>query len=101
MPGFIASVQRSLSVPLGFTHLYYICFLSGFFISAVVYTVLHYIFPAKAVQQWVKSSASPAVLMREYRDQWDGEVVDGIGGDAIETKAGKTVKVADEEVKDF
>lgn len=101
MPGFVASVQPSLSVPIGFTHLYYICFLSGFTISAAVYCTLHYVFPSKAVQEWVKGSLSSAVLIGEYRDQWDGEVVIGQMAENSDTDVGKTVKVADEGLRGY
>lgn len=54
-------------------HIYYICFLSGFAISAGVYSALHILFPVPAVVDFVARAPSARVLMEEYRDQWDGE----------------------------
>lgn len=73
MPGFVASVQTTLTVPLAFTHLYYISFLSGFAISAVVYCTLHLVFPASACKNFVERSPSASNLMAEFEDKWDGE----------------------------
>lgn len=72
MPGFVAAVQTSITVPIGLTHLYYICFLSGFAISAGVYCFLHFVFPAKMSQGFVKDGSSPAYLQRDYQERWDG-----------------------------
>jgi NCS1 family nucleobase:cation symporter-1 len=58
-------------VPIGLTHLFYICFLSGITISATVFIALHYFFPASSVREFVQSAPPPAVLMTEYREQWD------------------------------
>ncbi|KUJ07643.1 NCS1 nucleoside transporter family protein [Mollisia scopiformis] len=74
MPGFVASVQLLVSVPIGLTHLYYICFLIGFAISSGVYCLLHFIFPAKGLNDFVASSPSPRSLMAEYQERWDGEI---------------------------
>ena len=71
LPGFVSSIDLTLSFPIGLTYLYYICFLVGFAISASVYIVLHKLFPAHATQAFVKDAPVPAVLMREYRDSWD------------------------------
>lgn len=77
LPGFVAYVNSSIHVPLGLTHLYYICFLSGFVISATVYCTLHFLFPVPAVEHFVKNAPSPGLLMDEYRDRWDrGEEVE-------------------------
>jgi NCS1 family nucleobase:cation symporter-1 len=80
MPGFVASVQPSVTVPIGIIHLYYICFLVGFVISASLYCFLHFIFPAKSLQEFVKNGSTPASLMSQYQDRWDG---DGIGRENI------------------
>jgi NCS1 family nucleobase:cation symporter-1 len=52
-------------------HLYYICFLVGFAISAFVYCGLHFVFPATAVGKFVRSAPSPSILMAESREKWD------------------------------
>jgi len=74
MPGFIAAVKPSITVPKALTHLYYLCFLSGFAISASLYVFLHFVFPAKASQAFVKNGSTPASLMRKYQERWDGEI---------------------------
>jgi NCS1 family nucleobase:cation symporter-1 len=73
MPGFVAAVQPSITVPIGLTHLYYICFLAGFAISASIYCSLHFIFPARELKQFVENSPSAKELMVEYQERWDGE----------------------------
>ncbi|CAI7565782.1 unnamed protein product [Penicillium pancosmium] len=72
LPGFVAYVSPGISVPTGLTHLYYICFLSGLAISAVVYCTFHLLFPATAVRDFVSTAPPAPVLMREYRERWDG-----------------------------
>ncbi|KAJ6088641.1 Allantoin permease [Penicillium sp. IBT 16267x] len=73
LPGFIAYVNHNINVPVCFTHIYYICFLSGFAISAAVYSALHFLFPVAAVVDFVARAPSARLLMEEYRDQWDRE----------------------------
>lgn len=65
-------------MPLGLTHLYYICFLTGLSISAAVYVALHYLFPVKQVNQFVESAPPAGALMKEYREQWDEEAELGL-----------------------
>jgi len=96
LPGFIASVNSNVSVPIGLTHLYYICFLAGFAISASVYCFLHLVFPARRLQDFVVHAPPAKVLMEEYRSACDaadtriGEVVeDEPLGVEIEVDAGK------------
>jgi NCS1 family nucleobase:cation symporter-1 len=76
MPGFVSAVQPSVKVPIVLTHLYYICFLSGFVISAAVYCLLHFLFPAVALKDFVAESGSPKHIMKEYRDRWNGGIVE-------------------------
>lgn len=80
LPGFVASVNTSVTVPIGLTHLYYICFLTGFIISAAVFCILHWVFPVPEVQRFVESAGSVQVFVREYREEWDGsaEGVEGV-----------------------
>ena len=73
MPGFIASVNQSVTVPIGLIHMYYICFLVGFSITASVFCLLHFVFPAKQVVNFVASSLSAKILIADYQDRWDGE----------------------------
>lgn len=73
MPGFVAAVQPSITVPIGLTHLYYICFLVGSTISATVYSFLHFVFPAGELKTNVLNSSSSRVLIFEYQEGWDRE----------------------------
>ncbi|KAH8652640.1 NCS1 nucleoside transporter family protein [Tricladium varicosporioides] len=94
MPGFIASVQTDITVPIGLTHLYYICFLVGFAIAAAVYCTLHFIFPAHAQKEFVNTRGPPSQLMREYQDKWDGESSDSVE-DYINKDGGARARVID------
>ncbi|KAJ5887707.1 Allantoin permease [Penicillium taxi] len=71
LPGFVAYVNTNVTVPIGLTHLYYICFLSGFVISSAVYIALHFAFPDRSIQDFIKTSPSAETLMKNYRAQWD------------------------------
>ncbi|KAE8348185.1 permease for cytosine/purines, uracil, thiamine, allantoin-domain-containing protein [Aspergillus coremiiformis] len=79
LPGFVAHLDPRVAVPVGFTRVYYICFLTGTAISAVVYAALHYVFPAAAVRSFVATAPSPGTLMREYRARWEEESADEMG----------------------
>lgn len=92
MPGFVASVDTSITVPTGLKHLYYICFLVGFAISASVFCLLHLVFPAKDVVHFVASNPSARFLMAEYQDRWDGESSD------VAEDVSKNARVVDREV---
>jgi NCS1 family nucleobase:cation symporter-1 len=85
MPGFVASIDTSLTVPIGLTHLYYICFLAGFAISATIFCILHWVFPANDVVHFVASISSPKLLMAGYQDRWDvedSEITDDVSKNA-------------------
>ncbi|EEP81449.1 predicted protein [Uncinocarpus reesii 1704] len=71
LPGFIAGVNENITVPEGLVHLYQICFLAGFAISASVYCGLHFLFPVRAIQDYVANAAPADVLIREYREACD------------------------------
>lgn len=63
-------------MPIGATRLYYICFLNGTAIAAVVFVGLHYVFPAKAQKEWVaEQKLADGGKWREnrlhFRDKWD------------------------------
>ncbi|KAF5862938.1 hypothetical protein ETB97_010979 [Aspergillus alliaceus] len=73
LPGFVAHVDPDITVPVGLTRIYYICFITGMVISATVYTALHFIFPEAEVKSFVDTAPSPGTLMCEYRARWDGE----------------------------
>ncbi|PTB50692.1 hypothetical protein M431DRAFT_94416 [Trichoderma harzianum CBS 226.95] len=71
LPGFIAAVNLSVSLPAGMTELYYINYLYGFVSSAVVYSVLHWIFPAKAVDDFVRTAPTAREVQQYYTDRWE------------------------------
>ena len=75
MPGFVAAVNSSIKVPLGWTHLYYISFLVGTAISAVCFVALHHFFPVHEIRDYVRSAPSRREVQAEYRAKWDGEEV--------------------------
>jgi len=93
MPGFVASVQSNVIVPIGLTHLYYICFLSGFVISASVYCFLHFLFPAQACSDFVESSPAAAILMAKYEQTWDG-----FNGGALSEDVDKSARTGTREI---
>jgi NCS1 family nucleobase:cation symporter-1 len=97
MPGFVAAVQPSVTVPMGLTHLYYICFLSGFAISASVFSLLHFIFPAVTSQRFVADGTSPRELMKEYQERWDAEIVES----ATDTEKNAVVESREVDASDF
>ena len=79
LPGFVAYVNPAIQVPVGLTHLYYICFLSGAFISGTVYVFLHYVFPDRRLQEFVAVAPPARVLMEEYRERLDSVEVIRVG----------------------
>ena len=70
MPGFISAVNPSVTVPVGCTRLYYICFLNGFAISSVVFMLLHRFFPANGVDAFVNGPMDKEQTMRYYQEEW-------------------------------
>jgi NCS1 family nucleobase:cation symporter-1 len=75
MPGFVAAVQPNITVAIGWTRVYYLSFLVGFFISSVVYIGLHWAFPAPSVKDFVMSRTSARQNMADCQAKWDGEEV--------------------------
>ncbi|KAK6451528.1 hypothetical protein FP744_10007779 [Trichoderma asperellum] len=71
LPGFIAAINTSVSLPAGMTELYFLNYLYGFISSAVVYSLLHLIFPAKHVDDFVKNAPSAKEVQRHYTDRWE------------------------------
>lgn len=71
IPGFAAAVNTSLKVSDGATELYYMNYLYGYISSVVVYYVLHLIFPARALDAFVRDSTTAKQLQRQYNEQWD------------------------------
>ena len=91
-PGFLSSVSPGIQVPIGFTNLYYLCFLSGSTIAGFVYAVLHYVFPDQLLNTFVQDSLSSADLMAKYQEKWDsrhGMIIVG------EVKNGSEIRATD------
>ncbi|KAF3764076.1 NCS1 nucleoside transporter family protein [Cryphonectria parasitica EP155] len=73
LPGFIAAVNASVSVPAGLTKLYYMNYLYGFLSSGLVYIVLHRVFPSSKLSAFVKDSTTAEQTMAYYRQKWEME----------------------------
>ncbi|KAK5996885.1 Uridine permease [Cladobotryum mycophilum] len=71
LPGFIAAVNTSVKVPDGVTELYYLNYLYGFLSSALVYAVLHWIFPSKDVDAFVRDPRSAQEVQQWYQERWE------------------------------
>lgn len=71
MPGFIAAVNTSITVPEGATELYYLNYLYGFCASATVFILLHLIFPSAPLDSFVKNSMTSHDAMYASREKWD------------------------------
>lgn len=83
MPGFVAYINADVHVPIGLTHLYYICFLSGIAISGAVYAALHYFFPDQRLKAFLDNAPPSRVLIADYTEFYDdmGESVNASGED--------------------
>ncbi|KAI5308078.1 hypothetical protein KEM55_006634 [Ascosphaera atra] len=77
LPGFIESVDDSVSVAEGWTHLYYICFMTSVVISVTVYAALHYFIPDRALKDWLAAAPPAKQLMAQYEEMIDNPV-DGV-----------------------
>lgn len=75
MPGFVAAVNSSVTVSIGWTRLYYISFLVGTAISALTYSALHYFFPAPSVKDYLLQAPPRRVVQAQFTAKWDGEEV--------------------------
>ncbi|KAL6887354.1 permease for cytosine/purines, uracil, thiamine, allantoin domain-containing protein [Trichoderma longibrachiatum] len=71
LPGFIGAVNGSVVLPEGMTKLFYLNYLYGFLSSAGVYILLHWIFPARNVDRFVRTSPSPGEVQQFYSDRWE------------------------------
>ncbi|KAI8200844.1 ncs1 nucleoside transporter family protein [Colletotrichum sp. SAR 10_76] len=71
MPGFVAAVDTSVTVSPGATELYYMSYVYGLLSSGLVYAVLHRVFPAKALDSFVKTAPSAKELQEFHLGKWD------------------------------
>ncbi|KAK2010864.1 NCS1 nucleoside transporter family protein [Colletotrichum eremochloae] len=71
MPGFVAAVDTSVTVSEGAIELYYMSYMYGLLSSGVVYALLHKVFPANALDSFVKNSPSARELQHLHQAKWD------------------------------
>ncbi|KAI8270405.1 ncs1 nucleoside transporter family protein [Colletotrichum sp. SAR11_239] len=71
MPGFVAAVDTSVTVSPGATELYYMSYVYGLLSSGLVYAVLHRVFPAKALDSFVRTAPSARELQEFHLGKWD------------------------------
>ncbi|KAI1484960.1 NCS1 nucleoside transporter family protein [Biscogniauxia mediterranea] len=71
MPGFVAAVDTSVSVPDGLTELYYLSYIYSFLAAAAAYYALHKIFPDKALDRFIQTAPPSTILRAIYQEKWD------------------------------
>lgn len=71
MPGFVAAVDTSVSVSPGATELYYMSYIYGLLSSGLVYAVLHRVFPAEALESFIRTAPSARELREIHLGEWD------------------------------
>ncbi|KAF5026732.1 hypothetical protein F66182_1150 [Fusarium sp. NRRL 66182] len=71
LPGFAATVDPSVQISDGAIELYYLNYLFGFVVSAVVYYGLHLTVPDKKFNAFVKDDRSALDVQQVYDDRWD------------------------------
>lgn len=93
MPGFVAAVDTSVTVSPGATELYYMSYVYGLLSSGLVYAALHRIFPAKALESFVRTAPSARELRELHLGEWDctlAETPNVQGVDGVLGHRGKT-----------
>ncbi|KAK1544786.1 hypothetical protein CPAR01_02288 [Colletotrichum paranaense] len=71
MPGFIAAVDTSATVSEGATELYSMSYIYGLLSSGLVYALLHWLFPARSLNAFVKDAPSARELQGIQQSKWD------------------------------
>ncbi|KAI3556416.1 hypothetical protein CABS03_03477 [Colletotrichum abscissum] len=71
MPGFIAAVDTSATVSEGATELYSMSYIYGLLSSGLVYALLHWLFPARSLNAFVKDAPSARELQGMQQSKWD------------------------------
>ncbi|KAH7027208.1 thiamine transporter [Microdochium trichocladiopsis] len=74
LPGFIAAVDTSgiaETISDGAVELYYMSYIYGFLSAGAVYVLLHHVFPAAAVQGFLRTAPSRKVLEEAVDAEWD------------------------------
>ncbi|KAK8003317.1 hypothetical protein PG989_003036 [Apiospora arundinis] len=94
LPGFIAAVNPDIGVSAGATNLYDLSFIYGFVASGFVYWLLHVVFPARALDAFVKNNMTAGQTRRHYREKWDAvegfEAEEGLPVETINTPTGRS-----------
>lgn len=101
MPGFVAAVDTSVTVSPGATELYYMSYIYGLLSSGLVYAVLHRIFPAKALESFVRTAPSARELRELRLGEWDCtlaetpnvQVIDEVGVPGHRSKTADTAAI--------
>lgn len=71
MPGFVAAVDASVKVSPGATELYYMSYIYGLLSSGLVYALLHWAFPAEALESFVSTAPSAREIREMHLGEWD------------------------------
>ncbi|KAK1463054.1 hypothetical protein CCUS01_08459 [Colletotrichum cuscutae] len=71
MPGFIAAVDTSATVSEGATELYSMSYIYGLLSSGLVYAFLHWLFPARILNAFVKDAPSARELQEMQQGKRD------------------------------
>lgn len=75
MPGFVAAVNSSVVLPDSVQELYLTNYLYGFFSSGIIFAALHFVFPAREVDAFVKNELSAVEVQRYYSERWDVDLL--------------------------
>ena len=71
LPGFIAAVNLSISIPDGVTELYYLNYVYGFMASAFAYALLHRLVSDQKLDAFVQENTSAKEVQDLYHGRWD------------------------------
>ncbi|KAF4975216.1 hypothetical protein FZEAL_7973 [Fusarium zealandicum] len=77
LPGFIAAVDLTITIPDGAVELYYLNYLYGFLASGFMYSLLHIVVPDKTLDAFVRDNPSAKELQQLYDGRWDIAYADG------------------------
>lgn len=68
------AVNKNVTVPEGAQELYMMSYIYGFFSSGLLFALLHIIWPAQAVDRFVKNDLTPKEVQEHYERRWDIEL---------------------------
>ena len=92
MPGFVAAVDTSVTVSPGATELYYMSYIYGLLSSGLVYAVLHRVFPATALESFIRTAPSARELRELHLGEWDCTLAETPNLQAVDAVLGHTGK---------